>query len=84
MDCLLEQQKIYTLQEVMIQSKTWAIKRLIYYVTYYSSRGPTFDGRIKPDVVAVGELYSAKSSGTSENYTCEVLFMQGTYLFTYK
>jgi len=38
-------------------------------VTGFSSRGPTADGRIKPDVVALGvSVYSAKSNSLSYNY----------------
>ncbi|MBN1269351.1 MAG: S8 family serine peptidase [Kiritimatiellae bacterium] len=39
------------------------------YMSYYSSWGPTDDGRIKPDVVANGEsLYSCSSAGNA-SYT---------------
>ena len=35
----------------------------------FSSRGPTYDGRIKPDVVAMGvDVYGASTSGT-DNFT---------------
>ena len=37
-----------------------------YELTYYSSTGPTSDGRIKPDVVAFGEgVHSTYTSGTT-------------------
>ncbi|MBN2011086.1 S8 family serine peptidase [candidate division KSB1 bacterium] len=40
----------------------------------FSSRGPTFDGRIKPDVVAMGSgVYAARASGDAD-YS----FVQGT------
>ena len=36
----------------------------IGYVSYFSSKGPTYDLRIKPDLVAPGEaITSAKSNG---------------------
>ncbi len=38
-------------------------------VASFSSRGPTYDGRIKPDVVALGvDVYGASTNG-SNNYT---------------
>lgn len=39
-------------------------------VSFFSSKGPTIDGRIKPDVVAPGDpTYSAAADPTGE--TCE-------------
>lgn len=39
-------------------------------VSYFSSKGPTIDGRIKPDVVAPGDpTWSAKADPSGE--TCE-------------
>lgn len=35
----------------------------------FSSRGPTTDGRIKPDIVAPGESISAARAGTATGYT---------------
>lgn len=47
-------------------------------MAYFSSMGPTFDGRIKPDVVAPGySIYSAYA-GT----TCDTLSMAGTSMAT--
>ncbi|HRW55729.1 MAG TPA: S8 family serine peptidase, partial [Phycisphaerae bacterium] len=51
-------------------------KPYLYGISYFSSRGPTTDGRVKPDVVAPGERISSccndiggrlyrESSGTS-------------------
>lgn len=40
----------------------------IYGVSYFSSKGPTGDGRIKPDVVAPGEkIISCQSGGRPDN-----------------
>lgn len=48
----------------------------------FSSKGPTPDGRFKPDVVAVGEIYSADSDGVLNAATsdCREAFMGGIYL----
>ena len=48
----------------------------------FSSKGPTPDGRFKPDVVAVGEIYSADSDGVLNAATsdCREAFMAGIYL----
>ena len=36
-----------------------------YGVSYFSSRGPTGDGRVKPDLVAPGEKITSPVPGTS-------------------
>ncbi|KAJ1433321.1 peptidase S8/S53 domain-containing protein, partial [Ochromonadaceae sp. CCMP2298] len=52
------------------------------WVAYYSSKGPTFDGRIKPDVVAPGDsLTSAKSNGVG-GPSCMTTTMSGTSMAT--
>lgn len=38
------------------------------YVTYFSSRGPTLDNRIKPDVCAPGHSITAAKAGTANGY----------------
>jgi serine protease AprX len=38
------------------------------YLPYFSSRGPTLDGRIKPDVVAPGVTITAARAGTTTGY----------------
>jgi hypothetical protein len=50
------------------------------YVAYFSSMGPTYDNRIKPDIVAPGAgLESARASQQNSNEkTCETTFKQGT------
>ena len=40
-----------------------------FALSEYSSRGPTSDGRIKPDLVAPGESISAAARGTTAGYT---------------
>jgi len=48
-------------------------------VASFSSRGPTPDSRIKPDVCGPGNpIYSASSSGMPGNATCAVLPSSGT------
>ncbi|CAN0175739.1 unnamed protein product, partial [Hapterophycus canaliculatus] len=50
-------------------------------VSYFSSKGPTIDGRIKPDVVAPGDPnYSASADPSGE--TCEMAFQTGTSMAT--
>jgi len=38
------------------------------YLAYFSSRGPTMDGRTKPDVVAPGVSITAAQAGTAAGY----------------
>lgn len=47
-------------------------------VAWFSSQGPTWDSRIKPDVVAPGRRLFSASAGS----TCAVLSMQGTSMST--
>lgn len=46
-------------------------------VAFFSSRGPTYDGRIKPDVVAPGWAIESASSGTGKS--CSVISKSGNY-----
>jgi hypothetical protein len=49
----------------------------IKYLKGYSSRGPTVDGRIKPDVVAPASfVFSAKASQKGES--CDDIGLEGT------
>jgi len=52
----------------------------------FSSRGPTPDGRLKPDVVAPGQyVISARSDGNPDSHNCAItdtLPMQGTSMAT--
>ncbi|MDP9297201.1 MAG: S8 family serine peptidase [Actinomycetota bacterium] len=41
------------------------------YLAPFSSRGPTDDGRIKPDIVAPGETIDAALAGTTSGYAVE-------------
>ena len=38
------------------------------YLPYFSSRGPTLDGRVKPDVAAPGVTITAAQAGTASGY----------------
>eukprot|EP00759_Apiculatamorpha_spiralis_P056102 PhF_6_TR7960/c0_g1_i1/m.12058 len=53
-------------------------------VAFFSSTGPTFDTRIKPDVVAPGnDIVSASSDGSGSNTECEAVEKQsGTSMAT--
>jgi subtilisin family serine protease len=52
-------------------------------VAYFSGLGPTFDNRIKPDVVAPGYFTtSARASSSTTSATCSVLNMAGTSMAT--
>ena len=51
-------------------------------LSWFSSKGPTPDGRFKPDVVAVGEIHSAKSSGVIGDLNCETELNRGTSMAT--
>lgn len=48
------------------------------HVAYFSSWGPTFDGRIKPDVLAPGRRVVSAAAGA----TCAVTMKQGTSMST--
>ncbi|UCF06366.1 MAG: S8 family serine peptidase [bacterium] len=39
------------------------------YITFFSSRGPTFDGRIKPELVAMGMEVRSVLKGTTDGYS---------------
>ncbi|MBU2577439.1 S8 family serine peptidase, partial [Patescibacteria group bacterium] len=45
------------------------LPRYGFYQGYFSSRGPTADGRIKPDVSAPGVFVMAAARGTGNGYT---------------
>jgi len=40
-----------------------------FYLVCFSSRGPTADGRVKPDVAGAGVLITAADGGTDSGYT---------------
>eukprot|EP00466_Bigelowiella_natans_P007950 jgi/Bigna1/82429/fgenesh1_pg.92_\ len=57
------------------------------FMSNFSSKGPTRDGRIKPDIVAPGEyITSSESDGNTETYQCHefngLVSMVGTSLAT--
>jgi hypothetical protein len=52
-------------------------------IPHFSGQGPTFDGRIKPDLVAPGAfLTSANSSSGDPRYACSVTSKSGTSMAT--
>lgn len=51
-------------------------------VAFFSSLGPTFDQRIKPDVVAPGYFTYSACAGVLDNVTCTVLKHAGTSMAT--
>jgi len=54
----------------------------IDYVAFYSSKGPTYDGRFKPDLVFPGDgLMSANAAGTGKT-SCSTIQMTGTSMAT--
>jgi hypothetical protein len=60
----------------------------IGYLSSFSSRGPTIDGRFKPDLLSDGEMIiSANSDGQSAGLTCPItggtLSMKGTWTFPF-
>lgn len=47
------------------------------YVSWFSSKGPTFDGRVKPDIVAPGEQVLSAKSNEEHGLSCEVMEQAG-------
>lgn len=39
-----------------------------FFLSFFSSRGPTADGRIKPDITSPGQAIAAARSGTTNSY----------------
>lgn len=55
----------------------------VYGVSYFSSKGPTGDGRLKPDLVAPGEKIISCATGTlkeegAKNQACDYVETSGT------
>lgn len=49
----------------------------------FSSRGPAFDGRIKPDILAPGDIIvSARASGAANTYRCSADYNSLTFSLT--
>lgn len=55
-------------QEVITVGSTHRIEPHTYGVSYFSSRGPTGDGRQKPDLVAPGEKIRSTIPGNRDEY----------------
>jgi len=47
-------------------------------LTIFSGRGWTSDGRIKPDLIAPGQVRTARSDSNVSTNNCDTLFLQGT------
>lgn len=47
-------------------------------VAYYSSKGPTYDGRIKPDLVAPGDSIMSANSNGNAGASCKTAGKTGT------
>jgi serine protease AprX len=47
-----------------------------YGISYFSSKGPTCDGRLKPDVVAPGERILSCAAGTAKQRIQQILAIQ--------
>jgi hypothetical protein len=56
--------------------------KTIERVAFFSSLGPTFDQRIKPDVLAPGYFTYSACAGGAGNTTCTVLRQAGTSMAT--
>jgi hypothetical protein len=54
----------------------------IKYVSWFSSIGPSFDGRIKPDLVSPGEAIESANSNGGNGQSCQTLSLQGTSMAT--
>jgi len=67
------------LEEAIAVGSVHKAKPHHYGVSYFSSRGPTADGRPKPDVVAPGErILSARSGGTGTTLSGLYVQLSGT------
>jgi subtilisin family serine protease len=51
-------------------------------VAFFSSLGPTFDQRIKPDILAPGYFTFSASAGDGVNKTCQIMRSAGTSMST--
>ena len=54
-------------REVITVGATHRLKPHLYGVSYFSSRGPTGDGRVKPDLVAPGEQVRGPIPGDADD-----------------
>jgi hypothetical protein len=62
------------LEECIAVGSVNADRPHVYGISHFSSRGPTADGRLKPDVVAPGERIESCDSSTADGYVA----MDGT------
>jgi subtilisin family serine protease len=51
-------------------------------VSFFSSKGPTYDGRIKPDIIAPGEALESAAASGNRGKSCEVTGKLGTSMAT--
>jgi serine protease AprX len=54
-------------RDVITVGSTHRLKPHLYGVSYFSSRGPTGDGRVKPDLVAPGERIRGPIRGDADD-----------------
>ena len=59
-------------------SETTFDSESIDYVAYYSSQGPAYDNRIKPDIVNSGDAIESANSNGNDGPSCSTIEMSGT------
>lgn len=67
------------LEEAIVVGSVHADKPHLYGISSFSSRGPTLDGRVKPDVVAPGErISSCNTNFAARSRTSDYIEQSGT------